>query len=218
MNFIQLAETIGEPLKSALPKQWDGRESILEMREAGYPHWKQMEWIGFYYEFLCENILKGIMEFPGPKYGKPEFDGFYEVPWDLKAHSMNTSSHKVIVNDSEATAKAIEEYGFVGLSIAIGEAIYNDEDRTFQLWHSKLKGGLSQYEKERVKRGAWSRIRKVAFNLLQISFIKITDNTLIKCGSFQTDFRNSNGQPRRAKVLIDLEKLDEETAHFIEFD
>jgi len=40
---------------------------------------------------------------------------------------------------------------------------------------------------------------------------------LVKCGSFQTDFRNANGTPRRAKVLIDLEKIDEDLIYSIEF-
>ena len=70
---------------------------------------------------------------------------------------------------------------------------------------------------ERIKRGAWSRLRKVEFRLEQISFIKIDDSVLVKCGSFQRDFRNSNGTPRREKVLLDLEKLDEEIVFFLDF-
>jgi hypothetical protein len=157
------------------------------------------------------------MEIPGPRYGNVRFDGFKEIPWDFKAHAMNTSSHQIIVNDSDATADAIRDYGEVGLILALGKVLYNDEDRTFQKWHEALKGGKSKYETERIKRGAWSRLRKVSFDLQQISFIKIADETLVKCGSFQTDFRNSNGKPRRAKVLIDLEKTDEELLYFIEF-
>jgi hypothetical protein len=130
---------------------------------------------------------------------------------------MNTSSHQIIVNDTEATANGIKDYGAVGLIRALGKVLYNDEDRTFQKWHDALKGGLSDYSIERIKRGAWSRLRKVFFNLQQISFIKITDDTLVKCGSFQRDFRNADGSPRREKVLLDLEKIDEELAYFIEF-
>lgn len=130
---------------------------------------------------------------------------------------MNTSSHQIIVNDSEATAKGIEDYGTVGLILALGKVLYNDEDRIFQKWHESLKGGLSDYSIERIKRGAWSRLRKVSFDLQQISFIKITDETLIKCGSFQEDFRNADGNPRRAKVLLDLEEIDDDLEYFIEF-
>lgn len=200
-----------------MPKKWDGRKCITEMRNKGGRHWKQMEWMGFYFQFLCETILADVMDIPGPKYGRVEFDGFCKTPWDFKAHAMNTSSHKIIVNDSEATASAISEYGAVGLILAVGKVTYNDEDRTFQAWHEEFKGGKSKYTLDRIKRGSWSRLRKVSFDLQQISLIRLTDGTLIKCGSFQSDFRNSNGSPRRAKVLIDLEKLDEETVYFIEF-
>jgi len=187
------------------------------MKESGYPHWKQMEWIGFYFQFLCENYLSGYVDVPGPKYGNVSFDAFRDFPWDFKAHAMNTSSHQIIVNDSEAIKNGISDYGSVGLILALGKVEYNDEKRTFQKWHEQLKGGLSKYSKERIKRGAWSRLRKVEFDLQQISFIQITDDTLIKCGSFQSDFRNSNGLPRNPKVLINLEDIDEELKFRLEF-
>ncbi len=216
MTFLTLSKTIGKRLKR-LPKVWDGRRSILAMKNARYPHWRQMEWIGFYFQFLCEQNLKKLVKMPGSTFGKVIFDGFKGIPWDFKAHAMNTSSHQVIVNDSEATAQAIQEYGAVGLVLALGKVRYNDEDRTFQKWHEDLKGGKSEYELERIQRGAWSRLRKVSFDLQQISFIKIADETLVECGSFQTDFRNSNGRPRRGKVLIDLERIDDELEYFVEF-
>jgi len=172
---------------------------------------------GFSFQFLCEKYLSDIMEIPGPNYGNARFDAFKDIPWDFKAHAMNTSSHQIIVNDSNAIASGIKDYGAVGLILALGKVMYNDEDRTFQKWHEALKGGPSDYTLERIKRGAWSRLRKVSFDLQQISFIKITDDTLIKCGSFQIDFRNSNGSPRKEKLLLDLEQIDKELEYFIEF-
>jgi hypothetical protein len=101
--------------------------------------------------------------------------------------------------------------------LALGKVEYNDEKRSFQAWHSTLKGSKSKYEVARIRRGAWSRLRKVTFDLQQVSFIRLVEATLVKCGSFQSDFRNADGSPRRAKVLIDLEQLDEETVYFVEF-
>jgi len=75
-----------------------------------------------------------VAEIPGPKYGNVTFDGFNVIPWDFKAHTMNTSSHQIIVNDSEATASAIKDYGQVGLILAIGKVVYNDANRRFQKW------------------------------------------------------------------------------------
>ena len=215
-KFFKVAKLISKKLRY-IPIFWDGKKSILEMKEARFNKWKQMEWIGWYFQFLCEKILRNIMKIPGPKYGNVEFDGFKEIPWDFKSHAINTSSHQVIVNDSEATANAIKEFSCVGLILAMGEVKYNDDKRTFQKWHEILKGGKSRYEIERIKRGAWSRLRKVEFKLKQISFIKIDDSVLIKCGSFQRDFRNANGKPRREKILLDLEKLDEEVVYFLDF-
>ena len=216
MDFKSISKKIARRF-SKLPRLWDGKTVITEMKDAEYPHWKQMEWIGFYFQYLCAKHLSRTMQIPGVTYGKVEFDGFFEIPWDFKAHAMNTSSHQIIVNDSEVISEGIKQYGSVGLILAMGKVEYNDENRTFQKWHSVIKGGISKYEKERIKRGAWSRLRKVSFGLQQISFIQITDKTLVKSGSFQSDFRNSNGRPRKAKVLLDLEKLDEEIVHFVEF-
>jgi hypothetical protein len=215
-EFFEVSKNISEVLKN-LPTFWDGKEAILEMKEAGFTHWKQMEWIGWYFQFLCEKFLKNIIQILGPKFRNARFDGFLKIPWDFKAHAINTSSHQIIVNDSEAIAKGIENFGSVGLILAMGKVEYNDEERTFQKWHEELKGGKSKYELERIKRGAWSRLRKTKFILKQISFIRIDDNVLVKCGSFQRDFRNSNGRPRREKVLLDLEKLNEEIIYFLDF-
>ena len=55
------------------------------------------------------------------------------------------------------------------------------------------------------------------FKLEQISFIKIDNSVLVRGGSFQRDFRNANGNPRKEKVLLDLEKLDEEIVYFLDF-
>lgn len=201
--LTQLADRLGK-----MPKIWDGRNAILEMRAAGYPHWKQMEWIGFYFQFLCDTKLTAIVKIPGPKYGRVEFDGFCAVPWDFKAHPQTDSkgkiSHSVIVNDKKAIGKAVKEYGGAGLILAVGEARYNDEDRSFQIWHKELKGGLSAYEKNRILRKAPSRLRKVSFRLKEISLILLNDKIVKKLGSFQKGFRNSDGSPRNAKVLLNL--------------
>lgn len=200
-----------------LPKEWDGREAIVEMKHGGSRQWKQMEWVGFYFEFLCERALGDLMDMPGPSYGRASFDGMLGIPWDFKAHAENTSSHQIIVNDHEAVSKGIADYGSVGLILAVGPVEYNDERRSFQQWHQELKGGPSDYTRKRIQRGAWSRLRKVSFHLREIDIILLDKASLNKSGSFQKDFRNADGSPRQSKVLIDLEKLDKELVRSLEF-
>lgn len=203
-----------EELLTQMPTVWDGRKAVLEMRNAGYPHWKQMEWIGFYFQFLCDTKLSPVVTIPGPKYDRVEFDGFSEIPWDFKAHpdkNANGQNNKsVIVNDRLAIVKAIKQFGSAGLILAIGNAKYNDEDRSFQVWHKKLKGGLSNFEKQRMLRKAPSRLRKTAFRLREIKLILLDDGKVRGLGSFQEGFRNSDGSPRNAKVLLDLENITAE--------
>lgn len=154
---------------------------------------------------------------PGSKYGQAAFDGFLCVPWDYKAHATNTSSNQIIVNDLEAVTLAVKQYGAVGLVLALGDVVYNDESRTFQAWHDQLKGEKSAYVVANIARGAWSRLRKVSFDLKQIVFIKITEATLERCGAFQENFRNSDGSPRRPKLLIDLEEIGDDLIETIDF-
>ena len=133
-----------------------------------------------------------------------------EIPWDFKSHSIQ-SGDKIIINDSEATSNAISDFGCVGLILATGSVTYDNESRDFQKWHEKLKGGKSGYEIQRIARGAPSRKRKISMEISKILFVRIDDDLLVKCGSFQKDFRNSNGKPRREKVLLDLKKIDNHT-------
>jgi len=163
MNIFNASKIISSVLKDRLPKQWDGKRAILEMRDKGSRHWRQMEWIGFYFQFCCEQYLDEIMEIPGPRYGNTGFDAFLEIPWDFKAHVNRSGSNRIIVNDWEAVDRGISEYNAIGLILAIGSAVYNDEERSFKRWHDKLKGKISDYERRRVERGAKSRIRKVSY-------------------------------------------------------
>lgn len=206
----KLITELGKSLKQ-LPVFWDGRMAIAEMRDAGYPHWKQMEWVGFYFQFLCDTKLPPIMRIPGPRYGRVEFDGFSEIPWDFKAHpnknAKGQDNKSVIVNDRVAIAEAIKQFGGAGLILAVGNAEYNDEDRSFQIWHQELKGGLSDYEKQRILRRAPSRLRKTSFQLNEIKLILLDEKTVRGLGSFQEGFRNSDGSPRNPKVLLNLESI-----------
>lgn len=46
---------------SNLPTIWDGKESVLELKEANF-NWRQMEWWGFYFEHLCYERLEGSLK------------------------------------------------------------------------------------------------------------------------------------------------------------
>lgn len=210
----EITDTVArlEAAANGMPKMWDGRQSILEMKNAGNRQWRQMEWMGFYFEFLCENAFGSILEMPGMRYGRAEFDAFRKINWDFKAHAINTTSRRVITNDKEAVESAVSEHGYYGLIIAVGKVEYNDEERSFKRWHDELKGGKSDYELNRIARGAASRFRKTEFALEKIQFLCLDADSLDQCGgSFQKGFRNSGGTPRRSKVMIDVPIIPDES-------
>ena len=202
----RITEEIFNKLMNNLPSVWDGKESILFMKENGCSNWRQMEWPGWYFQFMCENILgsNGYFSIPGPAYGNVEFDGFRQIPWDFKAHSSSLGN-KVPTNGYAEVQFALNDYGEVGFIVACGDVELDDENQSFKKWHDQLKGKTSQYELERIERGAPSRRRKVRFYLRRIEFVFVNNSNLSTCGSFQGGMRNSDGSPRNPKVMLDLE-------------
>jgi len=191
-----------------IPVMWDGKEAILEMRDNGYRQWRQMEWVGFYFEYLCNRFLNEIFKMPGPKYGNVRFDGFMDIPWDFKAHVLE-SGNKTIINDVIAIENAIQEYDSVGTIIVEGNANYNDVNGSFKQWHDSVKGKITKYEKERVARRVKPRRRKISFNVDKILIIEITKNSLSKHGRFLQG-RNADGSPRNPKLMMDLSNIEGE--------
>ena len=140
---------------TTLPVFWDGKKSILELKNANY-NWRQMEWWGFYFEWKCRQVLPKFTA--GDVHGKTKFDLKGTINWDCKAKAVKSDEHTVILNDQESMKQSIQEYGFHGEIIALCDVEYNDINRSFQKWHAALKGGISKYEQDRQKRTHNSQI------------------------------------------------------------
>jgi cytochrome b involved in lipid metabolism len=216
-NIVAEAKQICNAIRAGFPSKWDGRDCILELKEADY-QWRQMEWIGWYFEYKATDILSAQFgRSPGPKFGSTAFDFKLSQVWDFKAHLTNSSTHPwVIINDKEAIDNCISRYGGVGVVIAEGEAEYDDSAQSFKQWHDSLKGKRSNYEVERIRRGATSRQRKKAFNFQKLEaywFNKTTITEGLKekwVNFFQQGMRNADGSSRRAKYMVDLNAVSTE--------
>ena len=193
-----------------LPAVWDARTAILEMKEADYPHWRQMEWIGWYFQYRCEQAFGHLLD-AGLRYDEVEFDAFGLISWDYKSHTAKNRAgqtrNTVITNDQAAIDRAISETGWYGLILATGIAEYNDEDRTFQYWHDELKGGLSPYQIKRRKEGTRSTVRKTGFMLSDISFICLNEEDIAACAKPWSQGRNSNDRPRAPKYNVNIKRV-----------
>ncbi len=202
-----------EHVLTKFPAHWDGKESILKMKNEGYPHWRQNEWIGFFFQFLCDKYLKSIpgISIPGTKYGRSEFDGNLVIDWDFKSHPLlnkfGKPANELIANDMEATLLSLEENQKIGLIVACGYATFDDETMSFRKWHKDLKGGDSAYSLANIARGAKKRAYKTAFAVQSINLYVLDRQDVHNQGSFQKGMRNSNGNPRREKLSIDLRSI-----------
>lgn len=191
---------------ATLPRVWEGKKSVLELKEANY-NWRQMEWWAFYFEHLCHQRLAGVFQIPGERFGTVGFDLRGCVNWDMKAKAIKSDDHKCILNDCSAIDATIAKYGEHGVLIALCDVEYNDVNRTFQKWHSELKGGLSAYEKERRTRTEVSRYRKTRAELAELLFLRFDKAAVARLGRMNQG-RNSNGAPRPPKYMLDLEDVD----------
>lgn len=189
-----------------LPTAWDGKMAILEMKERD-AQWRQMEWIGWYFEMLCKDKMSIEFDIPGEKYGNVEFDSKRSINWDMKTSAIKTHHHIAILNDMHAVDASISAHGAHGIVMGLADVEYNDEERSFQQWHSSLKGGLSTYEQKRIQRNAVSRYRKTSALLRQILFLVLTDGNK-KHLQMHAQGRNSDGSPRQPKYAVNLEKAD----------
>lgn len=187
------------------PSAWDGRKCILEMREGG-GRWRDMEWIGWYFEFLCKKRFEGILTMPSEKCGRCRFDGFGSVNWDFKAKAIKSDDHRAILNDKHSMDLSVATHGEHGLILGLFDVEYNDESRSFQKWHTELKGGKSAYELAREQRTAVSRYRKTNAVLSEILFLRLDADALALL-DLHKQGRNSNGKPRPVKYMVNLEKM-----------
>ena len=200
-------------LSKSVPKYVDGKNAVIEMKNGGSRNWRQMEWIGFWFEFFFEkNLIPVLGGTRGPTFGTTQFDFKKKYVWDLKAHPSEAKS--LILNDQNAIKNCVTSEKGLGFIIISGIAKYDNSKSEFKKWHDDLKGGTSAYEKNRVARGASSRRRKISFepeNLHALWFDDVSDiNSAVRDGwlkSFQTDMKNSNGQPRPAKFQFNLDAV-----------
>ncbi len=212
MTYVEEAQTLIAELRRLMPSRITGKDAILEMQAGGSRNWRQMEWIGFWFEYFVENKLQGLSGFArGPKIGNVTFDLARNFVWDLKSHPEQAGNN-LPLNDQEAVRAAVANGG-LGYVIVIGDAEY-DTTGEFKLWHDSLKGKKTAYVLRNEAEGKPSRRRKAEFRPFQLLVIWLANESVIDRGlvegwltSFQEGMANSNGVPRRAKFMLRLDKV-----------
>ena len=211
--FISDFNRVSAIIKAEISQDIDGKTAILEMKAAD-GQWRQMEWIGWFFEHIVENkVLEAVGGTVGPTYGNTTIDLMLSSPWDLKAHPLDKEA--AILNDIEAINACIEQYGRFNFFLLEGNATYDDDKQSFKRWHDDLKGEPSAYVKSGNAIGRRSRVRKTSFQPTRMIGICLDAKTLqhgISSGAikrFQDGMKNSNGNKRRGKYQIVPNKIDD---------
>lgn len=195
-------------------KFWDGKQSILEMKDNNYNQWRQMEWAGFYLQYIVSKTnQKDHFLIPGRKIYKTVFDAHWipsDFPIDVKFHSNlnNNGKHNLNIplNDCESMDEAINLFGEVGIIVLFGDPEY-DTTGEFKIWHDSIKGEKSEYVKKAELENKNSRMRKTAINLTHINYYSINESNVNLLDGFQKGMINSNGTLRNEKYRLDTSKF-----------
>ena len=191
-----------------MPKVWDGRRSILEMKDANVRYWRQVEWMDSYFKFLCQKHFTGIIDMPGKKYGITGFDAFREISWDFKVDSVDSRTYSVTANGPEAIANTLSDYGYYGIILAVGAMEFDDKETTFKKWHDELREKVSKHDINKINHGIMSRTRKTTFTLEEIYFVCFDSKALQKCcGMLQHSFGDTGSKLKRKEIIIDICKI-----------
>ena len=201
-----------QSILSKFPKTWDGKECIVQMRQEGSKNWRQMEWIGWYFEHLCVTRLNNVFEMPGESFrdSKVTFDGSAEgYNFDFKAHAWMTASGKhqpsTVLNDKVSMDESVAKYGRHGLLLALLKCEY-DHDGRFKTWHEAIKGSASKYVLDGITSGRISRKRKVRAVVEKYIVLTITKENIHRL-PIMNQGKNSNGKPRMPKYGINLQDI-----------
>ena len=204
-NVLQEVTSIKSVLSKVTPNYMDGRESVLEMKEADADNWRQTEWQGWYFEFKAIPALINNLG-GGPRIiGNTKFDYSLFHPWDLKAHSSygkngpRKKNVSCLLNDQISMKEAAQETG-LGLIVLSGIPSY--EDISFSDWHKALRGKTGEVRKQ-LKNGFKSE--KIEF----FFFEDFEDLQRAISKKILLDFnqgKQPSGEPRAPKFSLHLEK------------
>ena len=198
--------SISKIVSLSTPKMMNGMDSIIEMKLQEFSKWAETEWQGFYFEFKVKpqliNALGG-----GPRViGRTEFDYALNYPWDMKVHSLKTSTGKMspggcALNDGYSMESAISDTG-LGLILLNG---IPDYDWDFTKWFKEFR-----------KKGTGEprRTLKKSFTSVRVDYFFIPSTQRFEEAIAKKELtvfnqgKQQSGQKRNYKYSLNLKKAE----------
>lgn len=192
------AEALLAVLADAIDPVWDGRRCVEAMRDAEFRHWRQTEWIGWYFEYIGTTALVNAFGGGPRRILNTDFDYALRATWDLKAHSVG-GEDAAILNDHDAIAAGLDEPGGLGFIVLSGEPDFSDSTG-FDAWHRSLRGAGPPHERSRTLKSAFTPRRLDAYHLADArafeGAMQRGELAVMRQG------RQPDGSPRKPKLKI----------------
>lgn len=210
VSLVQEARLLVAALSSACSVKWDGRGCVSEMREAGHNQWKQIEWVGWYFEFIGLPTLINAYGGGPEKIGSTTFDYVRNYVWDLKTHAEEGArapgdfKKLAPLNDKSAMDECLSERGSLGFIVLSGSASFGGHVE-FDGWHRALRGkGPSTSDNPRKLKVAFEPVCLEAYAFEGEDALQ----EACKSGELRTfnQGHQASGAPRKPKYQLNLGK------------
>lgn len=217
------AESIISELRDSFDNNVRGRDAVEWMRNSNSSNWRQMEWMGFYFE---EKSIQVLDIDSGVQIYNTVFDASRNHVWDFKTHTLYDSAgnkrYDVYLNDAASIEECVSRDG-IGFIVAHVEPEYDDSGNFYD-WHEELKDSHGSYNKRQSDTESPSRVRKSGFSFDKIEAYWIEDMEMLESACREGWMReavqgvNSGGNERKSKYKLYPERVPCEnivaSAHF----
>ena len=189
------------------------KKSLIPSRDfdiayKNYQHWRQMEWIESYFNYLCEKKLTQILQIPGPSCNKMHFNGLLEIPWIFKTYIENTGNKKIILADADLITQGLKDFENIGVIISSGFIEYPDNKTATNGKNNKIyKDKIAMMKELR---------QHTIFNVKDIYFLPFSADLVSKCETFQPG--GTKKEHLSEKILIDIGDIINQSQYSLNFD
>jgi len=173
-----------------------------------YQHWRQIEWIETYFNYLCERKLSGLLQIPGPVYHQISFSALFEIPWIFKVYIENIGNQRIILADADLITQGMSDFRQIGIIIAAGIVEY---------YGNKDLESINKIKKAQKKGVMKKELRQHSiFNLKNINFISFSFDSIEKCETFQPGGMSIK-EKSREKILLNIPDIQDKYQFSLHF-